>query len=181
MNKIICLFTFFVLSVITSGFAEEQEITLKDGSKIVGELVSINNGVYTIKAPIIGNVQAAASDVVSITNRQSGAQPTGPGNPTGSYQSPGTIPDLNQRVADQQKQLMSNPESMALLMQMAQDPEIAQMLQDPALVDAVTHHDLQAVQQNPKILELMNNPHMKAFLQKLEALQQHDHDHAPTP
>ena len=31
-----------------------------------------------------------------------------------------------------------------------QDPEIMQALQDPALVQAVTSHDYQAVQSNPK-------------------------------
>ena len=43
----------------------------------MGEVISLNNGVYTIKAPIIGNIQASASDVVSITNGNGRAQDRG--------------------------------------------------------------------------------------------------------
>jgi hypothetical protein len=171
MNRVLLFFTLFILSVATISFADnsEQVITLKDGSQIVGELVGISDGVYTIKTPVIGNVQASANDVVSITSRRHGHDGA----------SPGDVPDLDQRIANEQKQLMSDPKSMALMVQMTQDPEIMQLLQDPALVEAVTHHDLQAVGSNPKIKELINNPHMQEFLKKLEALQHHDHDAAP--
>ena len=70
MNKIILIFTLFILSATTLAFADqaEQVITLKDGSQIKGELAGIDNGVYTVKTPIIGDVHVAASDVASITN-----------------------------------------------------------------------------------------------------------------
>ena len=138
----------------------EQVITLKDGSQIKGELVGISNGVYTIKAPIIGEVHASAGDVVSITN----------GNATG--QGTASVPNMDQRIAAEQKKLMSNPESMATLQQMVQDPQIMQALQDPALVQAVTNHDYQAVQSNPNVQKLMSNPKMQAILQQLQAQQQ---------
>jgi len=189
MNKNFILFAVSILCVSTAAFADQpqQVITLKNGSQIVGQLVSLNNGVYTIKAPIIGNVQASASDVVNITNSNGGIPPgsNNPGqgysnNPTSPTQS-GDIPDLNQKIAEEQKQLMSNPESVSILMQMAQDPEIAQLLQDPALVQAVTHHDLQAVESNPRIKQLMDNPKVKEFLKRLMALQHHDQNPAAPP
>ena len=191
MNKNFILFAVSMLCVSTVAFADQpqQVITLKNGSQIVGELVSLNNGVYTIKAPIIGNVQAAASDVVNIANSRpgNGTVPPGSNNPGQGYSNPtspsqsGDIPDLNQKIAEEQKQLMSNPESVSILMQMAQDPEIAQLLQDPALVQAVTHHDLQAVESNPRIKQLMDNPKVKEFLKRLMALQHHDQNPAAPP
>ena len=70
MNKIILIFTALILSANTIVFADqgEQVITLKDGSQIKGTLSGIDNGVYTVKTPIIGDVHVAASDVSSITN-----------------------------------------------------------------------------------------------------------------
>ena len=187
MDKNFLLFAVSMLCVSTAAFADQpqQVITLKNGSQIVGQLVSLNNGVYTIKAPIIGSVQASASDVVNITN---GNIPPGSNNPgQGNSNNPtlpaptGDVPDLNQKIAEEQKQLMSNPESVSILMQMAQDPEIAQLLQDPALVQAVTHHDLQAVESNPRIKQLMDNPKVKEFLKRLMALQHHDQNPAAPP
>jgi len=88
------------------------------------------------------------------------------------YPAPGAIPNLDQQVAAQQQQLMSNPQSMQVLQQMTQDPAIMQALQDPALVQAVTNHDYQAVGNNPAVQKLMSNPNMQALLQKLAAQQQ---------
>ena len=166
MNKIIFICTLFVLSITAVSFADqsEQVITLKDGSQIKGVLSGIDNGVYTVKTPIIGDVHVAASDVASINN--------GNGPVAAPNQSSPSTPNMDQQVAVSQKQLMSNPESMATLQEMMQDPEIMQALQDPALVQAVTSHDYQAVQNNPQIQKLMSNPKMQALLQKLAAQQQ---------
>ena len=142
----------------------EQVITLKDGSQIKGELAGIDNGVYTVKTPIIGDVHVAASDVASINN--------GNGPVAAPDQSSPSTPNMNQQISASQKQLMSNPQAMATLREMMQDPEIMQALQDPALVQAVTSHDYAAVQSNPQIQKLMSSPKMQALLQQLAAQQQ---------
>ena len=82
---------------------------------------------------------------------------------------------MNQQIVAQQQKLMSNPQSMATLQEMMQDPEIMQALQDPAVVQAVTSHDYAAVQNNPQIQKLMSNPKMQALLQKLAAQQQQNY------
>jgi hypothetical protein len=177
MNKIVFMFTLFVLSITAVGFADqsEQVITLKDGSQIKGELAGIEKGIYTVKTPIIGDVHVAASDVASITNGNApvAALPTNNANsPTVPNQSSASIPNMDQQIAASQKQLMSNPQTMATLQEMMQDPEIMQALQDPALVQAVTSHDYAAVQSNPQIQKLISTPKMQELLQKLAAQQQ---------
>ncbi len=169
MNKIILSLTIFLLSANIAAFADgsEQVITLKDGSQIKGVLSGIDNGVYTVKTPIIGDVHVNASDVASINNGDGTTPVTAlPGQPSG------TSSGLDQQIAASQQRLMSNPQSMQILQQMAQDPQIMQALQDPALVQAVTNHDYQAVQNNPQIQKLMSNPQMQALIQKLAAQQQ---------
>src|SRR5665213_3077813 len=174
MNKIILTFTLLFFPTFTVSFADQtqQVITLKDGSQIKGELSGIDNGVYTVKTPIIGDVHVNASDVASITSADAVAPaPVATANyPTAPTS--GSIPNMDQQIAASQQKLLSNPQSMATLQEMMQDPEIMQALQDPALVQAVTSHDYAAVQSNPKIQELMQNPKMKELIQKLAAQQQ---------
>ncbi len=179
MYKLILVIAVLVLSANTLAFAAQskQVITLKDGSQIKGDLSGIENGVYTIKTPIIGDVHVAAGDVASITNGASTGNGTAPVTalPTNNTNYPpasGSVPNMDQQIAASQQKLMSNPQAMADIQQIAQDPAIMQALSDPSLVQAVTSHDYQAVQSNPKVQELMNNPKMQALLQKLAAQQQ---------
>jgi len=178
MNKICVVFIALSVWTATLSFADqvEQVITLKDGSQIKGQLSGIENGVYTVKTPIIGDVHVAASDVASITN--GGATPAAgiaqnnAGNAASLPQAGATVPITDQQIMAQQQNLMANPQAVADLQQIAQDPEIMQLLSDPALVQAVTSHDYQALQANPKLQELMSNPKMQALLQKIAAQQQ---------
>jgi hypothetical protein len=165
MRYLILIFA-FLSSAALMAFADQtdqgqQVFNLKDGSQIKGQLVSVQDGVYTVKTPIIGDIHIAASDVSSITNGDA-AVPV-----AATSQPPATGADTNQQIASAQQKLLSNPQSMALIQEMAQDPQIAQALQDPALVQAVTNHDYQAVAGNPNAQALMSNPKMQELLHQL--------------
>jgi hypothetical protein len=159
MNKFSFVIAFLFLSAAAVSSADQiqQVITLKDGSQIKGDLSGVENGVYTIKTPMIG-------DVASITN---GGVPAAALPPADA-----SNPSMDQQIAAGQEQLMSNPQSMAMIQEIAQDPEIMKALSDPSLVQAVTSHNYQAVQSNPEFQALMNTPKMQALLQKLSVQQQ---------
>ncbi|MBI4310049.1 MAG: hypothetical protein HY591_06940 [Candidatus Omnitrophica bacterium] len=147
------------------GHAETQTITLKDGSQIKGELTGVNDGTYTIKTPLLGDIHINSSQVANIGSAgmaMPGAQP-----PANGLQPQASNGDMGQKIQTMQTQLMANPEFMADLQQMAQDPEIMQLLADPALVQAVTAKDANALQNNPQGQKLMNNPKMRAIIEKL--------------
>jgi len=164
MHKFIIL-VIFVLSINTAAFADnpDQVITLRDGSQIKGQLVGINNGSYTIQVPVVGDVHASMADVVSVTNANA---PTLAAQPTANQQSV-SAQNYAQQIAANQKQLMSDPQSMELLHQMMQDPETMKLLQDPSLIKAVTSRDYGSVQNNPSVQKLLNSPSMQAILQRL--------------
>ncbi|MDE1921020.1 MAG: hypothetical protein KGJ09_05080 [Candidatus Omnitrophica bacterium] len=173
--KYILILALFAMPVSALSWADDaqQVITLKDGSQIKGVLSGIDNGVYVIKTPIIGDVHVAAGDVASITNGSAaaGTLPAGTAAPAASSgASQGS--SFDQRLANTQQQLMSNPQDMQIIMQMAQDPQIAQALQDPAVMQAVTSHDYQALANNPAIQQLMNNPHMQELIKQMAGQQQ---------
>lgn len=146
-----------------TALAENQVITLKDGSQVKGELVGINNGVYTIKTPLMGEITVNSDQVAGINAQgfqpaqaQSSGQPSAAADPV-----------LGQKMQDMQNQLMSNPQMLAQIQQLAEDPEIVQIMSDPAFMQAVTAKDISAIQGNPRTQELMNNPKMQAFIEQL--------------
>jgi len=112
MSKFIIL-VILVFSINAAAFADspEQVITLKDGSQIKGQLVGINNGSYTIQVPVVGEVRASMSDVVSVTNANA---PTLAAQPTTNQQSV-SAQNYDRQIVANQKQLMSDPQSMELL------------------------------------------------------------------
>lgn len=174
MKKTFFIFAILILpiSAVSSADQNEQVITLKDGSQIKGTLAGVDNGVYTVKTPIIGDVHVSQNDVASITNGNvHAALPASNPNYTAAPSVGAETSNLDQQIAAGQQRLLSNPQSMALLQQMAQNPEIIQTLQDPALVQAITTHDYQAVQNNPAVQKLLANPQMLELIQKLAAQQ----------
>ena len=175
MKKKLSFFTALFLSANIIAFADssDQVFTLKDGSQIKGTLSGVNNDVYTVKTPIIGDIHIAKSDVVSINSGNLAQAAPVVNTPTlpSTAALTGSAPNFDQQIAASQQKLMSNPDSMATLQEMMQDPEIMQALQDPALVQAVTSHDYQGVSSNPKVQAMLQNPKMQALLQKLAAQQ----------
>jgi len=171
MIKNILLSAFLVLALSASAFAETQVITLKDGSQIKGELVGIANGVYTINTPMLGDVHIDKAQVTSISDGSAPvaqAAQTAPANVLQTPQAPQANADLTQKIQAAQVQLMSNPDFIADMQKMAQDPEITQLLSDPALVQAVTSKNVNAMKNNPHAQQLMSNPKMKALIEKMQ-------------
>lgn len=154
-----------ILLPCSLAFAETQIITLKDGSQVKGELTGINDGTYTIKTPLMGDVQVSSSEVTSISAE--GAMPAA--QPAAFNQAP-AMPaqdDMSQKIQSMQNQLMANPAYLADIQEMMQDPEIAQIMADPEFVQAITTQNFNAVQSSPRTQELMNNPKMRAFIEKM--------------
>ncbi|MBF0490442.1 MAG: hypothetical protein HQL15_07455 [Candidatus Omnitrophica bacterium] len=161
MKKHILLLN-IVLAALVSQFSvaqASQVITLKDGSQVKGDPTGLVDGVYTVHTATMGDVKVNSSEVASIADGS--AAPAVPA-------TPGTDPNaLNQKIQTAQTALMNDPAMMQQVQAMAQDPEMMKLLSDPALVAAVTSHDVKAIENNPKAQELVNNPKMKALMEQL--------------
>ncbi len=157
------LLSLFLFCFSASSFADTQVISLKDGSQIKGELIGIQDGVYTIKTPVIGEVHVKSSEVTGINAEGAVPAPSAP-QPMAAT---GSI-DINTKMQEMQSQLMSNPDAMAEIQQIASDPAITQLLSDPELMRIVMSKDVNAIQNSPKAAELMNNPRIKNLIQKLQ-------------
>ena len=143
-------------------FADASKIILlKDGSQLKGEVVAVNNDVYTIQTQNLGAIQIRGTDIVSITTgviqHQSGAGPAK------------ASPALNMQDQAQglQNQILSDPKLVADLHNLTQDQEIMSIINDPHFLNDILSYDPERIQNNSKFQALINNPQFQQILNKI--------------
>jgi len=150
-----------VLLGLASGVLASPTIELKDGSRIEGEIQSINDGVYTVLSPSIGTVHVAQSNIVRIV--YGGDVPNAPNSPSKSSTHDDAVTGEIQQL---QARLAQDPATMQSIMSLQSDPQIQAILSDPAIVKAIQEGDYISLLGNAKIQALENNEHLKQLLQQ---------------
>jgi len=149
-----------VLLSLASGALASPTIELKDGSRIEGEIQSIDNGVYTVLSPSIGTVHVAQSNIVRIVY-SGDANAAGP-----SGKSPTRDEALTSDVQQLQARLAQDPAAMQSITSLQSDPQIQAILSDPAIMKAIQEGDYMSLLGNAKIQALESNEHLKQLLQQ---------------
>ena len=152
----------FILLGILYGsvFAGElREIELLDGSVILGEIVSFSDGVYTLKSGSLGTVQINESKIRVIRLKSHGA-------PTRELATPSDTP-AGTEVQALQKLMMNDKEIMNIIISLLNDPEFQEILEDPAIINAVNSGNIDALMSNPKFMKLLNNPRIQEIKVKV--------------
>jgi len=150
-----------VLLGLASGVLASPTIELKDGSRIEGEIQSINDGEYTVLSPSIGTVHVAQSNIVRIV--YGGDVPNAPNSPSKSSTHDDAVTGEIQQL---QARLAQDPATMQSIMSLQSDPQIQAILSDPAIVKAIQEGDYISLLGNAKIQALENNEHLKQLLQQ---------------
>jgi len=161
MNKLLeaCLTT--ALLGLASGVLASPTIELKDGSRIDGEIQSIENGAYTVRSSSIGTVRIEQSNILRIDYG---------GDVANAARSPGKSPArddaLTSDVQQLQTRLAQDPAAMQSIMSLQSDPQIQAVLSDPEIAKALQEGDYFSLLGNPKIQALESNEHLKQLLQQ---------------
>lgn len=134
---------------------EPKEIDLADGTKIVGDVQSLNNGIYTIKSDSLGTIKVEASKIRSIHEKPFSADAG-----TGSGISAGEIQSLREKM-------LTDKEIMGLIQNLQDDPEFKKALEDPEIMKAISAGDVAALQANPHFVKLLNNAAVKEIEKKV--------------
>ena len=156
-----------LLILFCSGVSADEimNFELTDGSIIQGRLVSFNNGRYTIHSDSLGTVKISEAKIklmrrgnhVSAVERL--AKPAGI--PSGMAITAG--PEMQGLV----KEMQGNEDIMPLIRALQDDPELQALVNDPAVMKAISAGDLGALTANPKIMKLMKNPKVQEIQKKM--------------
>jgi len=159
-HLIIYLVCLFFGTLCGSVFGDDlSEIVLNDGTTIYGEVVSLSNGIYTLKTNHLGIIEIGKSKIRSIRLKAEGE--------TKQTQ---TAPSLPQNMTDIQaiqKRIAEDPELMNSIRSLQDDPQVQKAMQDPKVIEAFNAGDLGALMADPKILELLNNPKINDIQKKV--------------
>lgn len=148
---------------LAAGALASPTIELKDGSRITGDIQSLQKGVYTIVSPSIGTVHVAQSNIARIVYSGEVAHTA-----VASDKSSAHDDAMTQEFQQLQSSLAQDPATVQSIMSLQSDPQIQAVLNDPAIMKAIQEGDFTSLLGNPKIQALENNEHVKKLVQQQE-------------
>jgi hypothetical protein len=146
---------------LASGVLASPTIELKDGSRIEGEIQSIEKGVYTVLSPSIGTVHVAQSNIVRIVYSGDVSNAAG-----SSGKSSARDDTLTRDIQQLQASLAQDPTAVQSIMDLQSDPQIQAVLSDPAIVKAIQEGDYTSLLANAKIQALESNEKLKQLVRQ---------------
>jgi hypothetical protein len=148
---------------VASSVLAAPTIELNDGSRITGEIQSLDKGVYTIVSPSLGTVHVAQSNIARIVYSGDVA------NAGASSNKPPAHDDaMTHEVQQLQSSLAQDPATAQSIMSLQSDPQIQAILNDPTIMKAIQDGDFSSLLGNPKIQALESNEHVKQLVQQQE-------------
>jgi hypothetical protein len=133
-------------------------VVLKDGTVIKGEVVALQDGVYTIATASAGTLHVRKQEVRSID--ETGAAAAKPGTDLG--------PDTSSPGADAldaaKSRIAEDPRLLAMVFALQNDPAVLAVLADPEIAKGIAAGDYVGLMNNPKIIALMNNEKVRAII-----------------
>lgn len=141
---------------------EPRTIELVDGSVLVGEIVTVDNGTYTVHTGALGTIAVKDADIVAIHSKEATLRPNTSAESIGSQQQGA------QALKAVQERMLQDPGIVNALNVLKDDSEFQQILQDPEINKAVQNRDLEYLQANPKIRALMANPTIQEIYKNLQ-------------
>lgn len=140
MRRLLICFLFMFFVFAGELFAGEiREIELNDGSVLYGEVVSLKEGVYTLKMSSLGTVKIEDSKIRAIRIKT----------PTKT---------TKEQIQAMQQLMLSDKEIINMLTSLNNDPDVQKILEDPAIMKAIKLGDLETLMSNPKFMKLLSNP-----------------------
>lgn len=156
---VILLFFLFQLFTGISIAGDSREIELDDGSRIYGEIVSFQEGIYKIKSETLGTVDIEGSKILSIRSKK----------PCKDCKK--TVLPMEGSVSAQlkaiKKNIVNDQDIMNMIYSLQRDPDFQQIMRDPEIVKALMSGDIESLTSNPKFMKLMDHQTVQEIGNKL--------------
>ena len=140
------LLLLFTLTVSDALAGDLKEIQLNDGSLIYCEVISLSDGVYAMKSPVLGSLKIDESNINSITSIQS----------------------TREEIQALKSEMLSNDELLDIILALRNDPDFQAALEDPKVLEAVNSGDINALLANQNFVKLLNNPRILTIRDKMQ-------------
>lgn len=161
MKKLfIILALVLIISISLCHASALRQFQLNDGSSFQGiiEGVRSSDGFYKINSPGLGIIYINPDNILSMMTVAAN-QSSAPLSPTNTAVS-------SQKMEQTQQMLLADPAINQSAQDLASDPEIAALLQDPQVMQIIMSQDVEAIQSNPKIQQLLQHPQMQQLIQQ---------------
>jgi len=143
--------------LVASTLVQAETITLIDGTRLTGKVLSMQNGVYTVTTSSLGQIRINSSQVKSIASGNGQNFASG-GNEFSALQDE-TFHSLQSAIAN-------DKDAVAQIMELQNDPLMQAILADEEIMSAVSRGDYGALAENPKIQRLMKHRSVKSISRK---------------
>lgn len=156
------IFCLLVLVLPLAAYCQqESRIELTDGSVINGEIVSFVNGVYTVNTSAFGQIKIGTGQVAKVQSVNPSVSPLG----TSPFQ---TSNPVAAGLDGYKQKVLNNPENTAIITGLATDPQIQDLAEDPQIINAAKSGDIQALMQNKKFMDVINDPRFREEMDRLK-------------
>jgi hypothetical protein len=156
----IALLACLALATAQPAMAERLRIIeLDDGSRIAGEILAFESGVYTIQSDTLGRLHIPDENIRAILSDR--PEPILPGESLTPMQGPSTAA----QYAELQSHILNDPNLLTIVMSLQSDPQILSILNDTTVMDAIAAGNLDALQSHPKIRALEDHQTIQQLLQ----------------
>jgi hypothetical protein len=140
--------------------AELRRLTLTDGSVISGEIESVQGGNYTVRSPSLGTITVKDSEIRTIETSSGAAA-------TQSQATAPSLPSTNSQLDAVQHRLLSDDSIMSSVAALQDDPQFQDVVNDSDVMEALRTGNIDALERNPKVQRLMDDPRVQEINRKL--------------
>ncbi len=128
---------------------------LLDGSRIRGEILSMEGDRYTVRTEALGTVTLSPGQIATI-HLQPNSGPVQSGNPNAGLAGldAGALANQLQAV---QAMIMNDPQMLAAIRSLQNDPQFQAVLSDPQLLQAIQSGNMSALLESPEFRVLMEH------------------------
>ena len=159
------ILTFSLVLAAGTSFGENpvREIVLKDGSVIRAEVLSFEDGVYSLRSETMGELRLQDSAIKSIRQPEKGGREISESGGMGNTSTGGRQEDIK----DLQSSMLSSPQLLGMIFALQEDPDIKDILRDEEVMALIMAGDKERLESNPKFIKLMENPKIRAIIERM--------------
>ena len=142
----------FGLVISLASWAQQASVHLHDGSVLRGEVIGLENGVYSLRGKSFGVIKVPQNNIRNIDYGGSTTAPTGLG--ATDFQA-------------LQARMLMDPALMNSIQELTSDPVVQDIVNDPEIRSAIENGDYSSLMNNPKIIQLMQHPSVRSITEQV--------------